>query len=132
MRSVLLVKFAALFTCIDLPAKHKTNFKYSNNSVFNIHQHLSNHIKNKYKLFTFGKASLNDLKKIRESSSQWKTKFILYPTKEAQEKMLSRKKQFSSNLLSILMTLTVLLSSTATHNPLGMKLDSKLSYERQL
>ena len=82
-------------------------------------------------MFTFGKTSLNDLKKIRESSSQWKTKFILYPTKEAQEKMLSRKKQFSSNLLSILMTLTVLLSSTATHNPLGMKLDSKLSYERQ-
>ena len=79
-------------------------------------------------MFTFGKASLNDLKKIRESSSQWKTKFILYPTKEAQEKMLSRKKQFSSNLFSILMTLTVLLSSTATHDHLGMKLVMNVNF----
>ena len=65
----------------------------------------------------------HDLEKIRELTFQWKKKFNPYPTKQAQEKIFSRKKNCIHPVVSFNKAPVNL---TATHKHLGMILDSKL------
>ena len=128
------------------PSQTQDEFQIFKSTLFLIYiNDLSNHIKNKCKLFTGGKSFFSavycvatlakHLQKIYGKLVNWllsgKQNLFYIPLNKLKKKKFSRNKQFPSDLFSILIALAVLLSSTAAHNHLETKLKSKLSYEQQ-